>query len=651
VIRPPSPQMTTKAQAGRRRTLASPLALGGRVLKNRLVVAPICTNYASPDGSASAQLVEYYRARGRGGAALVTTEIAFIDDLGSRGFVAQLGAHHDRMIPGLNDVAEAIREGGALAGLQIGHCGSQRGLKEPPLVSASPVPWAPTQPVPKALTMAEIAGVVKAFAAAARRAAAAGFDLVEVHAAHGYLVNAFLSPAMNRRRDRYGGSSAARSRFALEIATAIRKEIGPELLLSFRINGDDLLPDGLTIADYRVIARALVDAGADLLHVSAGTYRAMNRRISPIYMAEGPFVDLAAAIKQAVPVPVIASDTIHDPVLAEDILRRGFADLVSMARPNFADPDLPAKILAGEDGAIIPCIRCNTCLAREQGGKRAYCAVNPATGREGEQLIPASRARRVLVVGAGPAGIACAVAAAQRGHVVTVAERGNRVGGQVAAAADLPFKVSLRRLCAQYDHALRAANVQIRLGYKVDASSALLAEHDVVVSAIGPRWTIGWMQARDGPPILDALSAISGAAVPSGKIVVVGATMIGAEVAWHCALVGGEVILVERRLDFADDVNLIYRVELAARLAEAGVSMQFGTEALSVGAAGIVLRSDRGECVRAVDAVVAAFGAQAAAPLPVPGIADGVAFRVGECAGQFGLLASTHDGYRLGRRL
>jgi len=131
------------------------------------VVAPICTNYASPDGSASAQLVEYYRARGRGGAALVTTEIAFIDDLGSRGFVAQLGAHHDRMIPGLNDVAEAIREGGALAGLQIGHCGSQRGLKEPPLVSASPVPWAPTQPVPKALTMAEIAGVVKAFAAAA----------------------------------------------------------------------------------------------------------------------------------------------------------------------------------------------------------------------------------------------------------------------------------------------------------------------------------------------------------------------------------------------------------------------------------------------------------------------------------------------------
>jgi NADPH-dependent 2,4-dienoyl-CoA reductase/sulfur reductase-like enzyme len=307
--------------------------------------------------------------------------------------------------------------------------------------------------------------------------------------------------------------------------------------------------------------------------------------------------------------------------------------------------------LAGEDGAVIPRIRCNTCLAREQGGKRAYCAVNPATGREGEQLIPASRARRVLVVGAGPAGIACAVAAAQRGHVVTVAERGNRVGGQVAAAADLPFKASLRRLCAQYDHALRAANVQIRLGCKVDASSALLAEHDVVVSAIGPRWAIGWMQAEDGPPILDALSAISGAAVPSGKIVVVGATMIGAEVAWHCALVGGEVTLVERRLDFADDVNLIYRVELAARLAEAGVSMQFGTEALSVGAAGIVLRSDRGECVHAVDGVVAAFGAQAAAPLPAPGIADGIAFRVGECAGQFGLLASTHDGYRLGRRL
>src|SRR5262249_37224882 len=201
--------------------------------------------------------------------------------------------------------------------------------------------------------------------------------------------------------------------------TAIRKEIGPELLLSFRINGDDLLPDGLTIADYRVIARALVDAGADLLHVSAGTYRAMNRRISPIYMAEGPFVDLAAAIKQAVPGPVIASDTIHDPVLAEDILRRGFADLVSMARPNFADPDLPAKILAGEDGAIItvhPLQYLSCPRAGRQAGLLCGQSRHRSRRRAADTSQPGSARSRGRSGAGGHRVRCCGCAAWPRGH-------------------------------------------------------------------------------------------------------------------------------------------------------------------------------------------------------------------------------------------
>lgn len=624
--------------------LNDPLAVRGRLLKNRLVVAPMCTNYAAPDGSATRELIEYYRARGRGGAALVTSEIAFVDDLGSRGFVAQLGAHHDRMLPGLGEIAEAIREGGALAGLQIGHCGSQRGLAEPPLVSASALPWAPGKPVPKPLTLPEIGHVVAAFAAAARRAATAGFDLVEVHAAHGYLVNAFLSPAMNRRRDRYGGSPTARRRFAVEIAAAIRREIGPDRLLCFRINGDDLLPNGVDIDGYAGIARALVEAGVDLLHVSAGTYQAMVRRISPIYMAQGPFVDLAAAIKRAVPVPVIASDTIHDPQLAEDIVARGDADLVSMARPNFADPDLPQKILAGRAEAAVPCIRCNTCVAREQGGKRAYCTVNPATGREAEPIVPARERRRILIVGAGPAGIACALAAAGRGHAVTLAERAPRLGGQVALSADLPFKAPLRRLCVHYAHALAAAQVTLRLGCEVERSSPLVAEHDGVVWATGPRWAIPWPQAADAPPVLDPLAALARTGSEEGTIAVVGATMIGAELAWHFALRGAHVTLVERRAGFAEDVNLIYRLELAARLAEAGVAVRFETEALAAGKAGLVLQGRR-ESLLPADTVVAAFGARPDAP-PEPG-----AIGVGECAGQFGLFAAIHAGHRLGQRL
>jgi len=639
--------MSTNLQAADRRALASALSLRGRVLKNRLVVAPMCTNYAAPDGSATREIVEYYRARGKGGSALVITEISFVDGLGSRGFVAQLGAHHDGMIPGLAEIAEAIQEGGALAGLQIGHCGGQRGLAEPPLVSASAVPWAPGKPIPKALTEAEVGDVVRAFALAARRAIAAGFDLVEVHGAHGYLVNAFLSPALNCRDDRYGGTPAARQRFAIDLATALRQEIGPERLLSFRINGDDLLPDGLAVTDYIGIAHALVDAGVDLLHVSAGTYRAMVRRISPVYAAEAPFVDLAAAIKQSVPAPVIASDTIHDPALAEDIVRRGLADLVSMARPNFADADVARKILAGRDVAVLPCIRCNACVAREQGSKRAYCAVNPSTGREAEPLIPAQRPLRVLVVGAGPAGIACALAAAQRGHTVTLAEREQRVGGQMALSADLPFKAAQRRLCRYYDHALQAVSVKVRRGWEVGLPSAIRDDYDVVVLATGPRWRNGWTLSTDAPPVVDPWQALSSASVSTGKIVVVGATMIGAEIAWHFSLLGSVVTLIDRAPDFASDVNLIYRLELRDRLTAAGIEMLFCNEAFAPVPGGVPVRCETGDSLLAADLVVAAFGARAQ---EIDAMPSGVV-SIGECAGQFGLMAATRGGHRVGRRL
>jgi 2,4-dienoyl-CoA reductase-like NADH-dependent reductase (Old Yellow Enzyme family) len=634
-----------------RPSLAQPLALRGHRLKNRLVVAPMCTNYAAPDGGVTRQLVDYYRARGAGGAGLVITEIAFIDALGSRGFQAQLGADRDRAIPGLGEIAEAIRDGGAMAGIQLGHCGSQRGLGEPPLVSASPIAWAPGKPVPKQLTIAEIGDVIAAFAQAARRAAAAGFDLIEVHGAHGYLVNAFLSPALNRRRDRYGGSAGNRRRFAIEVARNIRAAIGPDRLLSFRINGDDLLPGGLTIADYRIVARALVEAGVDLLHVSAGTYRAMVRRISPIYMAEAPFADLAGAIKKAVPVPVIASDTIHDPDLAERIVEQGVADLVSMARPNFADAELPGKILAGRDSAIIPCIRCNTCVAREQGGKRAYCAVNPATGREEDQAVPASRPRSILVIGGGPAGIECALGAARRGHAVTLAERASVLGGQIARAAELPFKAPLRRLCTYYDAALRDSTVALKLGVAVDAESRLIADHEVVVWATGPRWTKPSIVAAAAMPAIDPIEAL-GRLYPSGsRIVVIGATMIGAELAWHLALRGCGVTLIERGSNFAADVNLIYRIALTEHLAEAGVELRFGMEALAIEAGVVVARSSARRKEFPADSAVAAFGA---GPRFLPEDLDANAAAVhliGECAGQFGLLAATKAAYRLAKRL
>jgi len=548
--------------------LAQPFELRGKRFRNRLVQAPMCAMYAAPDGSVTPQVVEYYRARAAGGAGLVIVEITFTDRLGSRAFHAQIGAHDDTMIPGLGELAAAIREEGAVAGLQLGHCGPQRVVAEPPVVAPSPIPWTQGKRVPHELTTEEIDALVEDHRQAGRRLAQAGFDLVELHGAHGYLLNAFLSPATNTRADGYGGSAENRLRFPLETVRALREGIGPKRLISFRLNGDDLLPGGLGIGQYREIARALAQAGVDIIHVSAGTYRVMEQRIPPMYLPEAPFARYARPIREAAGVPVIASGTIHDPQLAERLVRDGDADFVSMARPMFADPRLAEKIISNAVEDIRPCIRCNTCLAREQSGLRGYCAVNPRTGREHRVPPLPARKKAVAVIGAGPAGIEAALTAASRGHSVTLHERTGRIGGQLAAAAVLPFKSTLPRLLRYYQHALEKAQVKVVL-QSAALPEAVDAEH--VILATGSRWP----GSRDALGCLDVLRHPE--LVPH-RVTVVGANTIGAEIAWWLGSLGKQVTLVERDAEFDDDVNLIQRLVLPKALADAGVSVVFNSE-------------------------------------------------------------------------
>jgi 2,4-dienoyl-CoA reductase-like NADH-dependent reductase (Old Yellow Enzyme family) len=603
--------------------LARRLDVRGTSFRNRIVQAPMCAMYAAPDGSVTPQVVEYYRARAAGGAGLVIVEITFTDRLGSRAFHAQLGAHDDTMIPGLGELAAAIREGGALAGLQLGHCGPQRVVAEPPVVAPSPIPWAPGKRVPHELTVEEIGAIVADHCEAGRRLAQAGFDLVELHGAHGYLLNAFLCPATNTRGDRYGGSPENRLRFPVEVVHALREGIGAKRLISFRLNGDDLLPGGLGIDAYRGIARELARAGVDIVHVSAGTYRVMEQRIPPMYLPEAPFAQYARPIREAAGVPVIASGTIHDPQLAERLVREGDADFVSMARPMFADPELANKLVSSSTGDIRPCIRCNTCLAREQGGLRGYCAVNPRTGREFEVVLPVARKKDVAVVGAGPAGVEAALTAAARGHSVTLYERAGRIGGQLALAAQMPFKTTLPRLLAYYERALRQAGVKVLCGVAPDPGSL---DADAVVLATGSRWS--------------ALSCVDALAKPESigeRVTVVGANTIGAETAWWLGGLGKRVTLVERDADFDDDVNLVQRLVLPKALADVGARVLFNSE-WNGGAA---------------DTVVLACGAQPQLPgaLEAWRAGEREVQLAGECAGARALIGATASGYKAALRL
>ncbi len=626
--------------------LSRPLKLRGVPVRNRLVMAPMCAMYAAPDGSVTPQTVEYYRARARGGVGMVIAEITFMDDLGSRAFHAQLGAHNDLMIPGLSDLAEAIKAEGAVAGLQLGHCGSQRVIPDPPMLAPSPIPWMEGKRVPSEMTLDEITQLVEDHRQAARRLVQAGFDLIELHAAHGYLLNTFLSPATNVRTDAYGGSFEARMRFPLEVVRAVREQLGPHRLLCVRLNGEDFLPGGLDVTSYGQVARGLAESGVDLIHVSAGTYRAMEKRVLPMYLEEGPFVGYARPIREAAGIPVIASCAIHDPDLAESIVADGRADFVSHARPQFADPQLADKLLSGRVDEIRPCIRCNTCLHREQSGARALCAINPRTGREGEAIVPARRARRVLVAGAGPAGIQCALSSAARGHEVHLHDASHLVGGQLRIAAGLPFKRTLPRLLRWYESELGRAGVRVQLGSRIGPADV---DADALVVATGARWPVP-APVPGGPRMLDVLSALALPPQPGAPVLILGAGKRGAEAAWHLAQTGHRVMLADPAADYGEDLNIVDRLVVPRELQQHQVELLFGHALHSVAPGGAVLSGTGGVTVqRMADLIVFALPEE-----PEPGAArqpwlrDGLEVHaIGECSGAAGIIGATHAGHRV----
>lgn len=625
-------------------------SVGAHAVRNRLAMGPLCTMYAAPDGSVTPRLIEYYRARARGGAAIVIVELTFIDDVASRSFHAQLGAQSDMMIPGLSDLAEAIKGEGAIAGLQIAHCGSQRVIGAGRVLAPSPIAWAEGKPVPEEMGEDDIEQVLEAFARAAGRLAVAGFDLVELQGAHGYLINTFISPATNRRGDRFGGSHENRMRFPLAVVSRIRARIGSDRLIGVRMNGHDLMPGGYETGDYCRVAADFEAAGVDILHISAGTYRAMERRVTPIYLGEAPFAGYAAEIGRAVRIPVIASGSIHSPETAEAIVANGHADFVAMSRPIFADPELPRKIVTGREEEIIPCVRCNTCVSREQAGARSLCAINPATGYETRRSDPPSARRKVVVAGGGPAGLQAALAAARRGHEVSLVERRATLGGALAVAAMLPFKAGLRRYLDSLCLAVERAGVTVLLESDIAERKRLLDGADELILALGARWPKPDLPGIDA---MDPLAAIENVDAVGSDVVVDGAGLIGAETAWHLASSGRRVTLIDPGEGFGDDVDLVSRLVVPDRLGELGVAVRFGCRIVGAEDGVVIVGDGADRETVAANTVVAARRAGPADTRPAEALAGKGPriHRIGEAAGLMGLLWATRSGDDLARRI
>ncbi len=640
--------------------LFAPGRIGRRTLRNRILMAPMEKNLATAGGGVTQRYVDYCAARAAGGAALILLESMYVDPAG-RNHTYQLGLHDDALVPGYRRLIEACHRHGALVGAELQFAGRETSSRVTGCVPVAPSPIACTVlaggETPRTLTVPEIRALVVKFADAARRAVAAGFDALEIHGAHGYLVGQFLSPYTNRREDEYGGDVARRLRFPLEVIRAVREAAGPEVALLYRLSADEHVEGGLRVDDVCRIAPELERAGIDALDVSAGIYESAVWIVQPMEMPPGCLAPLAREIRRHVGIPVSVAGRIADAAVAERILEAGDADFVTLGRALHADPEMPRKSREGrldEICACVACLRCSDLLGQNQP---VLCLANTHAGREREWAIrPAARRQRIVIVGGGPAGLECARVAAQRGHAVTVLERAGEPGGQLLLSRAVPGRAELAGLVTYLAGAVARAGGEIRLGVDADVDLVLGARPDVVVLATGARPGIPSLPGILDAPAVDPFEVLRRPVSGLRRALVLGGGMLGVGVALALAERGVEVHLAEAGDELAGELGLRPRWQYVANLrARPNVTIYTGTTVEALTADRALLRHEGREIeVARLDLVVPTRPL-----LPAPGPGDALktlaggppVFEVGDCVLPRTALEAMQEGAALGHRL
>ncbi|MBS1886124.1 MAG: FAD-dependent oxidoreductase [Actinobacteria bacterium] len=542
-------------------------------MRNRLLLTSMDDAMAGRDGSVTRQKIEWFRRKAQGGIGWIQTGYLYVTPRGRGATWFQGGIDRDELVPGLAELVSAVREHDVRIGAQLVHAGRQTKsayLDGLPPEGPSAVPDAVLGETPVAMTVERISEVVDAFAAAAGRAQAAGFDLVEIHGAHGYLHHSFFSPTSNHREDEYGGSLENRARFSVDTVRAVREAVGEDFVLGYRISADEFREDGFTLEEALRVVPMLEDAGISYINVSAATYESSGMMVAPMFIGPGQLEHLAAAVRKIASVPVVTCGRYNTPELAERALAAGSADFVALGRALVADPDFPAKAQAGRSADIRPCVACNqACLDRWTSGLDIGCVGNPEAGRESlagwatiERRRPSGES--TLVIGGGPAGLEAARTAALLGNEVELWERAGALGGQLALAAEADPSSDWARLIQWFERQLRDLGVAVRLGREAGAEDVVAATADHLVIATGARSVPPlWPAGSQGPKVIDAFAALAPTAEIGRRVVVVGGTTIDCRVALSLAGRGHEVTIVaggHSRLEDPDDADLAYDV-------------------------------------------------------------------------------------------
>ena len=506
--------------------LWSPLQLGPVTVRNRIVFSAHLTNYAR-DGLPTEQHAAYYEERARGGAGLIITEEHSTHPT-DWPYEKLIHGFHREVIPGYRRITDAVHRHRTPIFAQINHNGGQASS----MYSRLPV-WAPSpvadplfREVPKAVDHAEIAEIVASYARVAEHCAEGGFDGIELQCSHSSIVRGFLSPATNVRTDEYGGPLANRARILLEIVAAVRGAIGPDLALGVRLCGDELIEGGTTISDAVEVARMVEATGqVDYINTSIGVATASLFMIeASMHVPPGYAMYIPSALRAAVQLPVVGVGRFKDPLQAERALSEGQCDLVGVVRGQIADADFVAKARAGFTDDTRLCLSCNQeCVGRMGLNRWLGCIENPRTGRESQgvgEARPVAVGRRVLVIGAGPAGLQAAIAAARNGHHVTVLEKAAQAGGQVRLAATVPNRAEFGALVRNQLPECGRLGVTIEYGVEATADEGVARAADSVVVATGAVAARPWWAPADAGWIVDVRDVLDGSVHPSGSVLV-----------------------------------------------------------------------------------------------------------------------------------
>jgi len=631
----------------------------GVKFKNRIMMAPISSNFPNENGAVSEQMMEFYLARAKGGVGAILLENTNVDFPTGKNGATQLRLDSVEFMPGLNRLVEHLKNGSGgdlVVGIQLNHAGSltaplKNGGVQP--VAPSAIPFAEGTAEPRELSIGEIEDIVEKFGDAALRAKTCGYDFVGMHSGHSYLIEQFTSPLTNKRKDEYGGNFEGMMRFPLEIIRNIRSKVGEDFPIIYELTCDTFVEGDRDIEWAVRVAKLLEHEGIDAIYATAGTPRTTHSLLGTFSYEQGWQAPLAKRINQSVDIPVIANNTIRDPEVADGILGDGTADFVALGRGLIAEPDWANKSKAGRAREINRCISCNFCTrSRGVNDVPIRCTVNPEVGHEFElkTVGPIQKKLKIMAVGGGPAGMEAAIVAASRGHQVSLYESQGELGGQLRTCSTPEEKRMLGWFMEYLLEMVKLHGVDVHMNTEVTLELVKKVRPDAVVVATGSEPSVPGIPGVDTEKAVTARAVYgAGQTVEGESIVIVGGGQVGLETADYLRSMGKKITVIEVLAELASDAEAIYRGEVISKLQEDGnVTLWTGTNVIEVKERSVVVEREGKRQSVVADQVLFAVGAR-----PLDQLAEHIAdkmpdvklFVVGDARKARSILEATSEAY------